>query len=226
MFRSLPTWLAPVAILLGFLALQYWAVPIQPELAELHETIDRLRDWTAAQPLLYAAGFLLAAVGLSALPFPLFMLALAAGAIFDFWHAVLLVSVGSTIGGTLTMLASRHMLAERLQRLAIIARLNGSIRRGGALAFLSLRLMPGVPFHGLSLAAGLTSLSLRAFVVNTMIGKLPLIVVFAGAGAQLAEIDSAGDVMTGRVIALLVLLAAFPMLALWAARLIRRGRAD
>ncbi len=218
-------WLTPVAILLGFLALHYWAVPIQPKLTELHEGIARLHGWIRAQPLLYGAGFLAAAVALSALPFPLFMLAFAGGAVFDFWPAVLLVSIGSTIGGTLSMLASRHILAGRLQRMSVIRRLNSSITHGGALAFLSLRLMPGIPFCGLSLAAGLTTLSLHSFVVNTMIGKLPLIMIFAGAGAQLAEIDSASDVISGQMIGLLILLAVFPLLAMWISQRIKKGQA-
>lgn len=227
LLRNLLSWLTPVAVLLGFVAVWYWAVPIQPELAELHETIEHLRSWNEARPFLYGTGFLTASIVLMVLPFPLFMLAFIAGAIFDFWHAVLLVSIASTLGATLLMLASRYVLARHLwDRLPGYSRLNSTIERDGAMAFLSLRLVPGMPFYGLNIAAGLTSLNLRHFVLYTLIGKLPLIMVFAGAGAQLAEIEHVSDAMNAKVIALLTLLAVFPLLAMWASRQIRKVQAD
>ena len=231
MIRILTTWLPAIVIALGVAALWHWAVPVQPELTELHGTIDRLRRWNDARPLFYAAGFFGASIGLLLLPVPLILLALISGAIFDFWPGLALISVASTIAATLLMLAARYLLAGPLKaRLSAglaqrLDRLNAAVDRDGAMALLTLRLTPAVPFHALNLAAGLTSIRLRSYVIVTLIGKLPMIAIFVGAGNHLAEIETVADIMTPQVIAILILLAVFPWLARWSARQIRKARA-
>ncbi|MBK4214487.1 TVP38/TMEM64 family protein [Paracoccus caeni] len=231
MIRFLTTWLPAIVIAIGVAALWHWAVPVQPELTELHGTIERFRRWNDARPLFYAAGFFGASIGLLLLPVPLVLLALIAGAIFDFWPGLVLISAASTIAATLLMLASRYVLAGPLKaRLNAnltdrLERLNAAVDRDGAMTLLSLRLTPAVPFHALNLAAGLTSIRLRSYVIVTLIGKLPMIAIFVGAGNHLADVERVADIMTPRVIAILFLLAVFPWLARWTARQIRKARA-
>ena len=225
MSRFLTTWLPAIMIALAVAAIWHWAVPVQPELTELHDTIERFRRWNDARPLFYMTGFFLGCIGLTLVPFPMVFLALTAGAIFDFWPGLVLVSIAATIGATLLMLAARHLLSDWLNRRfgPFTQRLNAAIDSGGAMAMLSLRLTPAVPYYAVNLLSGLTSISLRSFVLTTFIGKLPMTAVFVGAGNHLAEIERVRDIMTADVLAMLFLLAIFPWLARWAARRIRKG---
>ncbi len=226
MRRYILPWLTTAAIALGVAVVLFWAASIQPELTELHGTIDRLRRWYDARPLYYATGFIGAATLLAMLPFPLVLLALFSGAVFDFWVGLALITLSSTLGAALSMLLARLALSRwETQRGRFVARLNDAIERDGAIALLSLRLTPGVPFFWVNVAAGLTSMNLRSYVVATLFGKLPMNAVFVGAGNHLAEIERVGDILTPNVIALLIVLAIFPWLARWAARKVRRVRA-
>lgn len=228
MSRFLTTWLPAIVIALAVAAIWHWAGPVQPELTELHDTIERFRRWNDARPLFYMAGFFFACIGLTLLPFPIVLLALTAGAIFDFWPGLVLVTVATTIGATLLMLAARYLFSDWLNRRfgSFTQRLNTAIDSDGPMAMLSLRLTPAVPYYAVNVLSGLTSLNLRSFVLTTFVGKLPMTAVFVGAGNHLAEIERVQDIMTANVLAMLFLLAIFPWLARWAARRIRRALAE
>lgn len=224
--RFLP-WIFPVAVALAVAAIWYWRGPVQPELTQLHWTIDRWRDWSDGRPILSVTAFLLASVLLNAMPLPVLVpISIAAGAIFDFWPALAMVSLTSTLAACLSMQAARHGLTGRLGILQALAdRLDRALARGGSLALLSLRLAPGMPFFALNFAAGLSRIGLRPFALTTFLGKLPAIAILAGAGNQLADIRRVSDIMTPEVIAMLALLAVFPLLARWAVAAVRTARA-
>jgi len=72
--------------------------------------------------------------------------------------------------------------------------------------------VPVFPFFLINLAAGLTRLPLRTFVLGTMTGIIPGGFVFVNAGASLATIDSLRDVASPRVLGSFALLGLFALL--------------
>ena len=83
---------------------------------------------------------------------------------------------------------------------------------------LYLRLVPVFPFFLINLAAGLTRLPTRTFVLATMLGIVPGGVVYVHAGASLATVQTLADVVSPRVLgafALLGLFALVPALYGW-----------
>ncbi len=120
---------------------------------------SRIQSLYAANPAGVMLGFGAMYVVATALAFPgATVLTLAAGAVFGLWWGTLVVSIASTTGATLAMLAARYLLRDSLearfsQRLDEI---NRGIEREGPFYLFSLRLLPLIPFFVLNLLMGLT----------------------------------------------------------------------
>ena len=181
----------------------------------------------ADRPLLLIAGFFLVYVAVTALSLPgAAIMTLAGGAIFGLWWGLLIVSFASTIGASLAFLASRYLLRDWVQkrfgrRLEAIDR---GMERDGVFYLLTLRLNPAVPFFLVNLGMGLTRTRLITFYLVSQIGMLPGTFVYVNAGTQLARIESVGDVLSPGLIASLVLLSLFPLLAKALVGWLRRRR--
>ena len=95
------------------------------------------------------------------------------------------------------------------------------VEANGALALLSLRMTPALPFFVLHMACGVSIMSARVFGAVTLLGVLPNKLIVTAAGTQLAEIDHISDIAGPRVIAVVALLAVFPWIARWLSRRMR-----
>lgn len=176
----------------------------------------QLEGWRAAQPLQAALIFFGAYVLVTALSLPgATVMTLAGGAVFGLWWGTLLISFASSIGATLAFLASRWLLggwvqqrfAERLQTF------NEGMERDGAFYLFTLRLVPLVPFFVINLAMGLTRIKPLTFYGVSQLGMLPATLVYVNAGTQLARVDSLAGIVSPGLLASLVLLGVFPLVA-------------
>ncbi len=176
----------------------------------------QLEGWRAAKPLQAALIFFGAYVAVTALSLPgATVMTLAGGAVFGLWWGTLLISFASSIGATLAFLASRWLLggwvqqrfAERLQTF------NAGMERDGAFYLFTLRLVPLVPFFVINLAMGLTRIKPLTFYGVSQLGMLPATLVYVNAGTQLAQIDSLAGIVSPGLLASLVLLGVFPLVA-------------
>jgi uncharacterized membrane protein YdjX (TVP38/TMEM64 family) len=145
------------------------------------------------------------------------ILSLAAGALFDLWWGVGIISVTSTIGATMAFLSSRYLFRDFVRRwfgrwLAIVDR---GIERDGAHYLLMLRLSPVVPFFAVNATMGLTNIRTRTFVCVSQIGLLPSCVLYVLAGTQIMQINSLKDVLSIELIVILSLLAFAPLILKW-----------
>jgi uncharacterized membrane protein YdjX (TVP38/TMEM64 family) len=207
--------LAVVLLIVGLIAGFYlsdlherytWAW-LRANLTDLQQTADA----HPAQALLVFFLVYVLATGLS-LPIAVW-LTLLGGALFGRWAGTAVVSVAATVGATLAMLASRHVLHDWVQqrfgrRLDAIDR---GVERDGAYYLLTLRLIPAVPFWLLNLGMGLTPIRTRTYALVSWVGMLPATFVYANAGTELGRIESPADVLTARVLGALLLLACLPL---------------
>lgn len=206
-----------VAALAGAVA-AYFSFGLQRELglAALQARQHALLEYRQGHPLGLAAGFFLAYVACAALSLPVAgLLTLAAGAIFGLIEGVALVSFASSMGATLAWLASRYVLGDIVQRHfgERLQAVNRGIQREGSLYLLTLRLVPVLPFFVVNLLMGLTTLPVRTFYWVSQVGMLPVTLIYVNAGTQLSGLHSLSGILSARIIASLVLLAAFPLLA-------------
>ncbi|HBA86452.1 MAG TPA: TVP38/TMEM64 family protein [Geobacter sp.] len=174
-----------------------------------------LADYYAAHEVATVAGFMLIYILQTALSLPgAAILSLAAGAIFGSILGTVYAVIAATIGATLAFLVTRYLLRDMvLQKFGSkLERLNRELEQRGLNYLLFLRLVPLFPFFLINLAAGLTRLPLRVFVLGTLVGIIPGGFVFVNAGASLAVINSLRDVASPRVLGSFALLGLFALI--------------
>jgi uncharacterized membrane protein YdjX (TVP38/TMEM64 family) len=219
--RFPPWWLA--AALAGLLLAP--GLPAAPEMlgAAWQEHRQQVLALLAGHPLAAPVVLFLLHTLLAALALPgASLLMLVAGAAYGAWAGTLLCLAGCSVGATLTMLASRHLLRPRVlrrfgPRLGQLDRQLGD--RGPAYLF-GLRLLPVVPFALVNLAAGLTTMGAWTFTWVSAAGMLAGTFVYVQAGASLARLDTPSDLLAPEMLLALGCLLVLPGLVAW-----RRHRA-
>jgi uncharacterized membrane protein YdjX (TVP38/TMEM64 family) len=152
------------------------------------------------------------------------ILALAAGAVFEFWVGLLVVSLASTVGALVAFLVARFFFREYVQAKfsRTLAPINLGIRQDGPFYLLFLRLTPVFPYFAVNLCMALTPISVWNFVIFSEIGMLPGSAAFVNAGRQLSLIQSMQDAVSPATIASFALLGLLPLLARLVFRALRR----
>jgi len=205
-------------LLLAALIAGFFALGLQRYL-----TLDYLKAQQAAIAALYqahpfavAAAYLLVYVAVTALSLPgAALLTLFGGAVFGLWWGTLIVSFASSIGATLAFLSSRFLFRDAVQRKFgdKLRAVNAGVQREGAFYLFTLRLVPLFPFFVINLAMALTPMRTRTFYWVSQLGMLLGTIVYVNAGAQLAQIESARDIISPRLLISFALLGLFPLLA-------------
>jgi dihydrolipoamide dehydrogenase len=142
------------------------------------------------------------------------ILTLAGGAIFGLATGLLLVSFASSVGASLAFLFSRYLFRETVQARfgSSLKSINDGIAKDGATYLFALRLVPAFPFFVINLVMGLTNIKLKTFYWVSQLGMLAGTAVFVNAGTQLAQIESASDILTFELLISFVLLGLLPFL--------------
>jgi uncharacterized membrane protein YdjX (TVP38/TMEM64 family) len=174
-----------------------------------------LVEYHAAHRAVTVAGFMAIYIAQTALSLPgAAVFSLAAGAIFGSVMGTVYANIAATIGATLAFLITRYLLRDAIQNRfsTKLEALNRELEARGFNYLLFLRLVPLFPFFLINLAAGMTRLPLRTFVLGTMIGITPGGFVYVNAGASLATITSLSDIASPRVLGSFTLLGLFALL--------------
>jgi uncharacterized membrane protein YdjX (TVP38/TMEM64 family) len=148
------------------------------------------------------------------------ILSLTAGALFDLWTGVGLITVASAFGSTFAFLSSRYLFRDFVRRWfgrwwSLVDR---GIERDGASYLLMLRLSPVVPFFALNAVMGLTRIPLRTFIIVSVIGMLPSCFLYTMAGTAIIKFEKPEDILSTELIVLLSVLALSPLLFRWVFR--------
>lgn len=184
-------------------------------LESLKDKRQLLQRYYAEHALLVVAAFMAIYIIQTGLALPgATILSLAAGAVFGPWLGTLYAVTAASIGATVAFLMTRYLLRD-----AVINRfgdkletINTELEHRGLNYLLFLRLIPAFPFFLINLAAGLTRLPLRTFVLGTFLGIIPGGFVYVNAGAGLASITSRSDIASPRVLVSFALLGLFALL--------------
>lgn len=176
---------------------------------------QRLLDAYGEHALLMVLAFMLLYVVQTALALPgAAILSLTAGAVFGPWLGTLYAVTAATCGAVLSFLVSRYLLRDAvLQRFGRrLETMNQELESRGFNYLLFLRLVPLFPFFLINLAAGLTRLPLRTFLLGTFLGIIPGGFVYVNAGASLATINAVSDIVSPRVLGSFALLGLFALI--------------
>ena len=124
-----------------------------------------------------------------------------AGALYGTLWGSVLVFAGACLGAEAAFLLGRHALRDwarrRLERVPRLAAIEQAVSREGLRLVLLTRLSPAFPFSLLTLAYGLSGVSLRDYSIG-LIGILPGTVLFCGLGALAGDVARFGSVLSGQ----------------------------
>ncbi len=124
--------------------------------------------------------------------YPAEILNAAVGYVYGFWVAMPLIMAVWLINAAVAYWIGRHAARPILYRFIDRGRFERFERlaeRGGVALLLSMRLIPIVPFSLFSYAAGAARVPLGRFAWTTVVGYIPLTVVFVYLGSQLEELS-------------------------------------
>lgn len=159
----------------------YASLPAGEALQTLVRRIDALGPWaSAAFVAVYAAA--------SVLLLPVWILTVAAGAVFGVARGSVLVLLGATLGAMAAFALARTGLRETVRRWARaypdFDKLDRAIAaRGGWIVFL-VRLSPVFPFVYVNYLFGLTAIPAATYAVMTIAGMIPATIVYVALGAS------------------------------------------
>ena len=227
MRRSLARLLLALAIAAAIASFFIFDLQQYVSLSELKSRRDALASYADARPVLTIGGYFAVYIAVAALSLPgAAVMTIAGGAIFGLFTGSLVVSFASSIGATLAFLAARFLFRDSVQRRfkERLQRLNEGVARDGAFYLLSLRLVPVFPFFVINVAAALTPLRTWTFYWVSQLGMLPATVVYVNAGTQLAQVSSAGEILSPSLLGAFALLALLPLLARGAINWIKARR--
>ena len=167
-------------------------------------------DPFAATAVLFVLHVLLAMLALPGAS----LLMLVAGAGLGPLAGTLLCLTACTAGASLSMLTVRHFLQPVVRRKLgdRLAALEHRVTSDGAACLFSLRLLPVIPFALVNVVAGLSGMKAWTFTWISFVGMLAGTFIYVNAGSQLAEIRTAGDIYSARVLLSLATLALLPWL--------------
>jgi pyruvate/2-oxoglutarate dehydrogenase complex dihydrolipoamide dehydrogenase (E3) component/uncharacterized membrane protein YdjX (TVP38/TMEM64 family) len=123
---------------------------------------------------------------------PAFVLTLGAGFAYGIASGSLLVWMAASLGATVAFLlgrtVARDAIARRVEANPRFAAIDRAVGREGLKIVLLTRLSPAFPFSLLNYAYGLTTVTLRDYVVGTSAGMIPGIVMYVYLGSLLTSV--------------------------------------
>jgi len=142
------------------------------------------------------------------------VLSLAMGFVFGRWIGTVLVVIAATLGATIVFLAARYLFADAARRRlgALGEKINAGFNENAFAYLLFLRLVPAFPFFLVNIAPAFTSVSVRTYVLATLIGIVPGTFVFVNLGQTLGRIDSLDGLVSRETLLAFALLGAFSLL--------------
>ena len=158
----------------------------------LRDRREALQAFVHGHPVLsvevYAGAYLLV-VALS-IPGALIM-SLSGGYLFGAVQGALAALAGETAGAVIMYAVARSALGARLARGVRppwAARLERGVRENAVSTLLALRLMPGVPFGLVNIAAGLLKVSFGVYLATLVIGIAPSTFIYCSIGSGLGRV--------------------------------------
>lgn len=181
------------------------------------ESIKATHDkWVAvylSHPLKFIIRFMIFNTLMAMLPVPgISMISFFGGTIFGFWPAFFYSSIATAVGNLGGFFLGRYFLQDYVHekygdKLIVFKK---EWQQDGALALFSMRLFPFVPSFVANLIMGVSALRAWTFFWVSWIGRIPMVVVYAWSGVQIAKINELQDILSPKIAMGFILLASLP----------------
>jgi uncharacterized membrane protein YdjX (TVP38/TMEM64 family) len=120
------------------------------------------------------------------------IIAIAGGMAFGMYLGTLYTTLGALLGSTTAFYIARFLGREAVEKIlkGKMQSFDDGIEERGFLIILILRLIPIIPFNVVSYGAGLTKVKFLDYILATMIGIIPGVIVFTNLGDKALNINS------------------------------------
>jgi len=190
----------PILVLAAGLAL-FWTLRLDRfvgfEALKEHRTL--LIDLVSRHSVAMAAGFVAVYALSAAFSLPVAaVLSIAGGFLFGQGWGTVLNVIGASAGATALFLAARTAIGDSLRARAgpWLRRMEAGFKQNALSYLLFLRLVPLFPFVAVNLVPAALGVSLRDFVIATVIGIIPGAFVYAALGVGLGSVFDRGETFT------------------------------
>ena len=215
-----------ICTLLGFI---YMSVPGELlTIAKIKSEQHLLERYYLERPVVTAMVFVSTYITLASLSLPVTAIfSIVGGAIFGFTRGVCLVSIASSTAAVIAFTISRYLFRDYIQRRFAdhLRPINEGMLRDGPLYLFIMRMVPVFPYFIVNVALAMTPVRTLTFYLVSLVGMLPVTVMFVNAGMQLSTINTLADVFSARVLLSLSLIALLPLLVKKSVVLLRENGA-
>ena len=208
-------------LLLVFLAIRFRVLDLI-SLSAVQSYLSTIHHFYVKFPALVIIVFILFYIFSNLLPIPLMlMLTLFGGAVFGPYLAVPIVLIASTAAALISALLSRFILRHHLENYYQegLKTINNGLQTNGIGFLLSLRLIPLFPFFVVNFLLGLTRVPFYLLAITTFVGLIPAVSIYAMAGKHFSTIHSINDVLSPKLVLLLIVFSIFSFLPTLVGRL-------
>ncbi len=179
------------------------------ELFGLDDRLGELRDWIGSLGVLGMLVYILIYIIATIAIIPGSLITIAAGILFGSFLGVIVVSVGSTIGASLSFLIGRYFAKDAVERWMSknekFRKLEEFIESHGQLSVAIVRLIPLFPYNLVNYGFGLTRVKFRTYVLWTWLCMLPVTIIYVvGADAVTSGITK-GEIPWTLIIVIVVI---------------------
>lgn len=128
---------------------------------------------------------------------PVSIITLAGGFIFGLFQGIILASISSTLGATISFLLGRYLVKSWVQKKIINKHkiINQIMNKQDFITILLLRLIPTIPFGMLNYSLSITNISLKIFILSSWIGMLPITILYVYLGALADNLKNISEIL-------------------------------
>lgn len=179
----------------------------QPILGWMQDNQEFLSAETAARPVLGAVIYTVVFALVIGFYIPGgIVLLLLAGALFPFWEANIYANAGNMLGATIGFFLSRYLLRDEVQACygKKLRPVNEGIKSHGWIYLLILRIAPVLPSPVVNLGMGLTPINAWVYMAVTLLGRIPMTMLYVTLGMELSDIEQLSDLLSAKIIGSLI----------------------
>lgn len=142
--------------------------------------------------------------------FPDAFLVIACGMVFGFYKGFIYTVIGAACGATLSFYLARYFGAGLVNKFNShkLIKFDQTFKKNGFLIIFALRLIPLFPFDLISYSAGFSKVQYRPFILATIIGAIPGMMVYVNLGDKFLNIGSNSFYLAIMALVLLVVFSA------------------
>lgn len=155
----------------------------------LEEVRQYMKDFGVWAPLIFIILYTFGTIFVPSTP-PMII----AGIFFGFWYGLIYTFIGSILSAIIVFILSRKLGKEGIEKILAykylkhLGEYNKRLEEGAVWDLILLRVVPFMPFNALNILMGVSRIKTRDYIVGTIVGLIPSVVLAVYAGTFVSKI--------------------------------------